>query len=149
MKVLGVDPGGRWTGLVVVERGRAVARATVERGSRVGDGSTDHDYLDDVVVELDAAHTRYGVELVAVEDVRRPVPQAGHRPTNPAGIIAAAVVLGRVIGWADERGRPVAIVPPGGHGSSPRAAYPPELRRHERSAYDVALAAPSTIHTAT
>ena len=145
--ILGVDPGGRQTGVVVVDdRGRLRGRATVRRPAKVRDGRLDVAYLAAVTAEVAAGvavarGAELAVDVVAVEDVRRPTPQAGARPTNPAGIIAASGVAGAVLAWAAGRGLTVELVAPARHGKAPRQTYPDELREHERSAWDVAHAA--------
>ena len=144
---VGVDPGGRTTGVVLVDQGGALlAHAQLTRKERVGDGSVSVAYVDRVIGACrrlvdECAAAGEGAPLVAVEDVRRPVPQAGSRPTNPAGIIAASWVAGAVIEWARAAGLVVDVVEPAGHGAQTAAAYPAALRRHERSAWDVAMTA--------
>lgn len=101
-------------------------------------------------------------ELVAVEGVRRPSWRVAGKvkPTDPSAIIATAFVAGAVL--ARSWGVPLVVVPPGRNGSQEYGTYPAELvtaserrgsgwelrlagdgqLRHERSAYDVALAGP-------
>lgn len=144
--VVGVDPGGRTTGVVAIDEDDKVTFAElVER-----DGEW-HDYRSEVIGALiDAArgHIRCGCDemVVAIEDVVDPNPHMGL--TNIRGLLDTARILEAVCMHV---GPSVVVVPPGGHGSGPLAAYPPELvgprekagtgkRRHVRSAYDVALA---------
>ena len=149
MRVLGIDPGGTQTGMVVVEldarSGAAprVARAVlVERGSEQGEG----EYVGEVCAAV--RELGEGCAVVGVEGLVTPTPHL--RVIALAGLLGAAVVLGAVLAVAPG----AVVVPPGGNGSGPLAAYPRELvgpgersgagwRRHLRSAWDVALAAAS------
>ena len=149
MKVLGIDPGGTQTGLVVVEldgsqrRAPRVARAVlIERGA----GETEAAYVGEVCAAV--RELGEGCQVVGVEGLVVPTPHL--RVIALAGLLGAAVVLGAVL--ATERG--AVVVPPGGNGSGPLRAYPGELvgpgeargagwRRHLRSAWDIALAAAS------
>lgn len=161
--VVGIDPGYRDTGYVVLRRGAIVAAGTVHREepAQVGASLTDGGYLDGIVDaierDLDDALIEL-VDLVAVEDVVAPNPHAhsrarhgsGSTTINPTGIIATAVTAGYVIAWARSIAAEVVKVRPGKNGSGPSGLYPPELldrggiarpggnRRHERSALDVA-----------
>lgn len=153
--VVGVDPGYRDTGWVILRGRELVACGTVHRAEPAiaGCSLTAGDYLDDVVgsieAELDAALVDK-VDLVAVEDIVCPTPHLGM--TNSTGIIGAAIVVGYVLSWARDLdpATEVVTVRPGRNGSGPSGLYPPELldrggiarpggaRRHERSALDVA-----------
>lgn len=156
--VLGVDPGGKSTGLAVRHGAELLEHATVTRAADedtvrgIGVGPA---YLTAVlrrVAELLEAH---GCRLIAVEGVTKPNPHVTRRNgkslTDPTGILGAAMVLGAVIGAHPE----AVIVPPGGNGSRVLALYPLELvgsreaaagrnrigmgqLRHARSAFDVA-----------
>lgn len=178
--VIGVDPGGRDTGVVVVrwERwpagGELVGRATVGRDAmRRTRGLVDVEYLDRVAGELDdaamlAASRGLVVAGVGVEDVTRPAPprRDGSRVfTDTSGALAAATVAGAVVAWARGCDLPVGVVAAGGNGSHRAETYPQLLhdprgacrggtrdarcdracaapggkRRHERSAWDVAV----------
>ena len=149
MRVLGIDPGGTQTGLVVVElparRGEtpSVARAVlVERAAEQGE----REYVGEVVgVVRELAE---GCEVVGVEGLTVPTPHL--RVIALSGLLGAACVLGAVLATVPS----AVVVPPGGNGSGPLRAYPAELvgpgersgagwRRHLRSAWDVALAAAS------
>lgn len=146
---IGVDPGGRETG-VVLRVGRECARAVVV----VRELDEMGPYLREVVellAELGADHPPAVRPLVLVEGVAHP----GGRnregkvdPINVSGLLDAAQVLGAIL-----YAYPTAlVVPPGGHGKGPLLAYPPELvgareragagrLRHARSAWDVSFAA--------
>ena len=72
------------------------------------------------------------------------------KPLNPAAIIGTAVVLGHVLGWDHPTATLVRVAPLGNGRLFPLTAYPGPLatngkgtdaRRHERSAFDVAVSA--------
>jgi hypothetical protein len=147
--VIGVDPGGRETG-VVLRANRECARAVVV----VRELDEFGPYLREVVellAELGADHPVDVRPLLLVEGISHP----GGRnregkvdPINVSGLVDAGKVLGAIL-----YAYPGAIeVPPGGHGKGPLLAYPPELvgareragagrLRHARSAWDVSFAA--------
>jgi hypothetical protein len=144
--VVGVDPGGTYTGVIARHGPRLLYGATVTRDGTVPD------YLVEVCATIDRAVDAVHRELntaspgVAVEDLNEPTPHLGL--TNLKGLIGAAQVLGAVLCTHPD----AVIVAPGGHGSAPLATYPPALvgdrevvgtgkARHMRSAFDVAGAA--------
>lgn len=157
--VLGVDPGGRDTGIILVDGVRVGGRSVRSAGELL---PVDQGYVQSVLSEIDGliagSSDSRGV-VVCVEGVTRPswhVQASASRgaAANPTGLIAAAVVLGAVLG----RFPGAVVVPPGGNGSRPLGAYPLglvsegerrkkgwELRvgggklRHQRSAWDVAF----------
>lgn len=153
MIVLGVDPGGRHTGLVA-RRGRELL------GFRLSTRMDDDIrlYIDQVLADATDLWGRHddGVDLVAIEDLVDPTPQMG--VTSVRGLIDTATVLGAVVAWAQLDGPPAAeLVRPGGHGSVAAglgragllAAYPAHLvgdredagagrLTHCRSAWDIA-----------
>lgn len=158
MRVLGIDPGGRQTGVVVVEGDQPVdgtvavfIRGDVEPcvayARRVGDWLFER-------YEISLSGPDCGIDLVAIEGVVAPTPHMGL--SNPAGIVDTGVVFGAL--WADltfhdPPSFPAVEVAPGGHGEQRARLYPAALRgraplagdpggdrRHVRSAYDVALA---------
>lgn len=136
MRVLGLDPGCRQTGLVVVEQSRVVAHEVIERFDKQPLPGVDY-------LRLVAAKVRaYPHDWLAVEGVAAPTPHLG--VVNVDGVLGAAMVLGAAVAAEPH----AVIVPPGGHGSLPLTAYPAELvgprertgsgrLRHCRSAYDV------------
>jgi len=146
---IGVDPGGRETG-VVLRVGRECARAVVV----VRELDEMGPYLREVVdllAELGADHPPDVRPLVLVEGISHPTGRnldGKVAPINVDGLIAAAQVIGAILVTF-----PTAlVVPPGRHGKAPLIAYPPELRgarevkgagrlRHARSAWDVSFAA--------
>lgn len=137
---IGIDPGGRDTGVVALDRTRVdvprlitgvvvtreVDEDTVDqtRGVEIGPR-----YLAQVLDAVDGAIA--AVECVrvrlAVETVVPPNPHVTRRDgrslTNPKDAIAAAIVLGAVLArW------PVAVrVPPSRNGAALLATYPPEF----------------------
>lgn len=141
--VVGVDPGGRFTGIVARAGDVAVWAAVVTRDA---DGDMAR-YLDEVEeAMLDAVH-HHGVDAsrvqVAVEGLVAPSPHMGM--VSLQGLLDTAVVLGAVMGRWDE----CVVVPPGDNGAGPLASYPARLvgsrekvgegkARHARSAWDVA-----------
>lgn len=159
MIVLGIDPGGRWTGLAVVDLTiltsvpPLLASFTVIRPDR-GDPMTQvpRYYLDDVVSCAVDAVNRFDVDLIGVEGVNKPGGHAKGRRghiIDPGPIIATGIVFGAVFGR--RYACPCHAVSPGRNGSQiPLNRYPAPLavtgkgndkRRHERSAYDVAIGA--------
>lgn len=155
--VVGIDPGGRDTGLILVDGARVSGRSVRSGGELL---PVSQDYVQAVLAEVAelVASTSERV-VVCVEGVTRPSwhvqASASHgAAANPTGLIAAAVVLGAVMGAYPH----AVVVPPGGNGSKPLGAYPAglvsegerrksgwELRvgsgklRHQRSAWDVAV----------
>lgn len=145
MRVLGVDPGGTTTGFYLftdVENGDAGQWLLVHRtGSRL-------EYVESVLDTVNEL-TAMSPVMVCVEDVTHPNPHAG--TINVDGIIGAAQILGVVCATGMRQRVPVIVIPPMGHGSGPRQAYPPELwpdrepkgtgkMRHVRSAFDIGQA---------
>lgn len=157
--VIGVDPGGRSTGLVLVDTATApgddslLGCTTVDR-AQDGRPLTDvpADYLTRVMAVVLTWSRFAGTELLAIEGLNRP---SGHvRILDPSGLIATAHVIGAIRGRAWST--PTVLVAPGRNGTSlPWTAYPTPIRgkspagqdarRHMRSAYDVALAGPAAL----
>jgi hypothetical protein len=147
LPIVGVDPGGAQTGIVVRAEG-------LHRWMLVTRTTPFDDYLREVtegVLELknhgrlllvdDDLHD-FRDPVVAVEDINDPTPQMG--VTSVRGLIDTAQVLGALAVRFT-----ILRVPPGGHGSGPLTAYPQGLRgeqekigtgklRHCRSAWDIA-----------
>lgn len=146
--VVGIDPGGTHTGIVLRDRTTVLAHhiATRRQGEPMGDYLA---HVLDLAANLHTRITGYATASsthIAVEDLNEPIPQMG--VTSVRGLIGAAQVLGAVLG----RFPAATVVPPGGHGSGILAAYPRELvgagerngagrLRHARSAWDIAQAA--------
>lgn len=149
MIVTGVDPGARWTGVVVRDGDLLVRHELI--GSA---GLSTARYLAAVIDAME-----FFPGWVAVEDLVEPTPHMGM--TSVAGLIGTAQVIGAVLAIRDD----AVLVAPGGHGATPdlspgpvldacmaeqypagligtreRGAYQGRLR-HCRSAWDVAGAA--------
>lgn len=156
--VVGVDPGARATGIVLVAADGVVSGVSVENPA----GPLLPPPVEYVARVISAVGdlAAPGV-VVAVESVTRPswhVAKSASRGAagNPTALLGTAVVLGAVLG-----AYPTAVlVRPGRNGSGPMGVYPEVLvsvgerrkpgwenrvgggkLRHQRSAWDVALAA--------
>jgi hypothetical protein len=151
--VVGVDPGGRATG-VVARTGNDVAAAAVV--TRCGDGvMPDAAYLNEVLDTVHDYAEGLGATVVAVEGVNEPSWYLNGKvsPANVGGLMATCVVLGAVMAVFPA----AVVVAPNRHGAAPLGAYPPALRpatgkgkghdrlRHARSAFDVAHGARNAI----
>ncbi len=145
--VVGVDPGGRWVGLVVRQGNVLLEHHTL---TRVGnDDLPGSDMLRTVSLAVIALYEGHDADAVGIEGVQKPSPFMGKSGnvsfTNINGLLGTAMVFGAVLSVL-----PAIVVPPGGNGSAPMGVYPVELRptrgkgagsdklRHERSAWDVA-----------
>lgn len=155
--ILGVDPGARETGLVVIRGGDLLAHAIVIAGEKLDPRNpVDLGYLRKVLAGIEellgSSGVGHALDAVAIEAVGAPNPHLGM--TNVAGIVALAAVIGAISAWAGDLGDPVPVllIEPDGHGKDPLRAYPPTLvgpreargggiLRHCRSAYSIALAA--------
>lgn len=162
MIVVGVDPGGADTGIVIRRGDLLVWRATTHRRDqplKAYLAAVVRDLADSIVGAREFVSDAGGW-LLAVEDVVEPKPQI--RITNVRGLLDTAIVLGAVLdsvlvltvacglGATIDEEMPSVIVRPGRHGQGPLAAYPEELRptrgrgmgkdklRHMRSAWDIA-----------
>lgn len=142
--VLGIDPGGKWTGIVLRDGPRLanlVGGALVTR-----EPEWPIDRWVRVVCEAveRVADWRPQAPLVCIEGLNDPTPHLGLAAVR--GLIDTAHVRGALLArWAA-----AVDVPPGKHGSGPLAAYPEALRpqrgkgrgqdrlRHVRAAWDVA-----------
>lgn len=123
---------------------------------------------DAIRVTPDGIESSSVADVVAVERITRPRQHLdgtrarggrGGAAADPTALLATAVVLGAILGrsWAPAD---LVVVPNKGNGRGATVAYPPELldrdhvarpggkRRHERAAYDVALAAPLSLNLA-
>ncbi len=149
--VVGVDPGGRNTAVVVRRGDVLLASQTIVR---VGPEDLPlASYLQEVVRVVLGYWQSHLADVVAIEAVQAPSPFQG-RDSGPGfsnldGILGTAMVVGAVEGFF-----PHAIaVPPGRMGQAPLSTYPRALQpttgkgkgkdklRHARSAWDVAGAA--------
>jgi hypothetical protein len=144
--IVGIDPGGAQTGVVVMnDDGSYVDHRLIERAELMSWGRYVA-WIEDAIAEFSFDSPAQGEPLVAMEDLSPPSPHMGL--ISVKGLLDTA----RVIGALHYRGGPsMVLVPPGGHGSLPAEAYPPELigpregralsgkLRHCRSAWDVAM----------
>lgn len=148
--MIGVDPGGTYTGVVARASLRAGTGPLYAAVVTRADGVELVDYLLEVldtIVKARSLDSGPQAGEIAVEDVQPPTGwKAGERaPIDPEGLLNAARILGGIeCRWPNRH-----LVAPGGHGSHPLALYPAQLigarekvgtgyRRHARSAWDVA-----------
>ena len=150
MPVCGVDPGARYTGVVVRDGDVVLHASTLVRPQDM----SATDWAIDVVKQVQAICNEFTpAPPLAVEGVSDPKGfHHGKRAAiNPKDIIRAGIVLGAVVAtWPD-----APVVPPGGNGSQHYSHYPAVLigrrpkelpgstngagtRDHEQSAFDVA-----------
>ena len=128
----------------------------------------DSDYVGRVKAEISELtwHATTSDVLIAIEGVTRPTwnnaGRFGGAAIDPGPLLSTAMLVGVLDGAFTERGWPILIVPPNHHGGGALASYPESLvsdaekrrrnwqatvggdkakLRHERSAYDVAIAA--------
>lgn len=150
MDFVGIDPGGRDTG-IVVRRGNDVVTAWVLRRDTNGvlpDAAYLNEVLDVVADSITASTEATGeTPMVCVEGVREPSWYMGGKPSpaNMGGLMATCMVLGAVLSTFPD----AEVVPPARHGAAHPNAYPAPLRptrgsgkghdrrRHTRSAWDV------------
>lgn len=148
-RVIGVDPGARYTGIVIRDGDTPLYSATLVRDKDTAPGV----WAREVIVFLRGLLAEWGDMPMGVEGVSDPKGfKGGERAAlNPAHIMRAAVVFGAVAAvWPDS-----VIIPPGGNGSQHESHYPDSMRgrrpkdlpgsntgagtrAHEQSAYDVA-----------
>lgn len=148
--MIGVDPGGTYTGVIARPTGRHDAPCLFACVLVREPGQEMVDYLlevFDAIRDAQAKDRGPRAREIAVEDARAPTGwKAGERaPIDPEGIINAARILGGIEGrWPNRH-----LVDPGGHGALPLNLYPALLRgprervgtgrrRHARSAWDIA-----------
>lgn len=143
---VGVDPGGRSTGVAAV-----IAPKTLVYWAVVTRDADLDVYLAEIceTIRIARSHLRHTAResgartAVAVEDVVDPTPHMG--TVTVRGLIDAAQVLGAVVRTFNAQ-----RIRPASHGGGLLAAYPEALRgprekkgtgrlRHARSAYDVAV----------
>lgn len=139
--VVGVDPGGRYCGVVTRTGDAAVWAAVITRdGDMAGYLVEVRAAIRDAVAVVDQAG---GTATVAVEGLVKPSPHMG--VISLQGLLDTAVVLGAVMAWYPD----AVVVPPGENGAGPLLSYPSRLvgarervgegvARHARSAFDVA-----------
>ncbi len=144
-RVVGIDPGAKETGIVLVEGRSVLAGCTVKR--KTGTTIPTADYLHEVLEAVGEYVEKGKDPIVGVESLVAPNPHMGYTAVMP--LLGAAVVLGAVLTTYPD----AVLVRPAKNGSRPIESYPKELRptrgkgagkdrlRHTRSAFDVACAA--------
>lgn len=152
--IVGVDPGAKETGIAVVDwtfltagPPTLLASTTVVRVDDEPLIAPSRAYLHDVRAAVLGALVDYAGEGLGVEGLVRPKGQV--RIIDPSALVATAQVLGAVLGSTYRH--PVVSVAPARNGHLfPLHVYPAPIgtrgkghdkRRHERSAYDVAVTA--------
>lgn len=173
--IIGVDPGGRETGIAAIVRSGVdtvlYGSTTVRRVDVEPLLEMPPEYLLAVAGEirevLDGLRADGHEAMLAIEQVTPPSWRVKGKvsPIKPDAIMATSIVLGAVLGRA--WGIPIVAVRPGGngagvavHGDGRWAHYPERLRpkmggkgsdklRHERSAYDCAVRGLATRRLAT
>lgn len=159
MIVVGVDPGGRDTGIVVINTSARSIPGMLLRHFTVTNPAKDlldtsPAYLMDVNASILMAIRETDAEAVGMEGLRAPSSHIRGEKSfvRPRDVMAVALVVGSILG----RSWPVGLVKiaPGGNGKTlPRTQYPEAIRmaeggrgsdkrRHERSAFDVARQVP-------
>lgn len=149
--VIGIDPGARYTGVVVRDGDVVLHSSTLVRPATMESGT---EWALTVIAEVEMILKDFPTMIpIGVEGVNDPKGfHHGKRAAiNPKDIIRAAIVLGAVVAhWPR-----AIVVPPGGNGSQHYTNYPADLigrrpadlpgstngagtRDHEQSAYDVA-----------
>ncbi len=150
--VLGIDPGFRYTGLVVRDGDAVLYAETLVRPKEQDDpvvwARTVAAQAQLLLFSQCPANTKVGIEGVSAS---KGFKNGKREPIDPAPLVFTGVVLGAVAGAFPE----AVIVAPGGNGSQHITNYPPSLvgqrpadlpgstnsagtRNHEQSAYDVA-----------
>jgi hypothetical protein len=158
MKICAIDPGSRYTAIVVRDtRGATlddelIGWLVIDRKDLVTQDLSS--WITEVGQYVKYLINKHGPVRRVIEAVSAPNPHLGI--TNPAGIIETAAVLGAIVGMYG-----AAIIPAGGYGAPVAsrailcAAYPSALvgprettgsgkglRQHARAAFDLAGAAP-------
>lgn len=152
MIVAGIDPGAKNVGFVVREY---PADTIVESSTFVCPEHMDTPEWARTVSALLKEHieANYAGVKLGIEGVSDPKGFKGGQKQllNPKYIIRAGIVYGALLATFPD----AVVIKPGGHGSKPADAYPPELsgrrpktlngvskgagtRNHEKSAYDIA-----------
>lgn len=146
---IGIDPGARYTGVLVRQNDGILLSSTIVRMEDMEPLI----WARKVVEELRPIVDMFPDAIIGIETVTAPTGFSGGKkaPLNPKYIINAAAVAGAVANEWDE----AYIIPPKGNGSQHESHYPTELigrrpkslpgnaagaktRNHERSAYDIA-----------
>lgn len=145
--IVGVDPGGAHTGIVVRDARKLVDHALVERDTHPVRGRGPVELYAALCAErVLALGVAAGGPGRAVFKIERVVPprwySKGHeRPINPANLIDVAIVAGVIAGRvaAEYGGDAVQWVRPGGHGKTPELPAGPRLDRYMNAKYPAGL----------
>lgn len=149
--MLGIDPGARYTGVVIRDGDVVLHSSTLVRPKELESGT---DWALRVLDQIRVIKSEFGVHLpVAIEGISDPKGfQHGKQAAiNPKDIIRAGIVLGALVAEFPD----AVIIAPGNNGSQHYTHYPAVLigrrpvdlpgdsqgagtRGHEQSAYDVA-----------
>lgn len=149
--IIGVDPGARYTGVIVRDGDAILHCSTFVRPQDMHSGT---EWALSVVDQLAIVLKDFPITMpMAIEGISDPkgFHQGKRAAINPKDIIRAAIVLGAVVGVYPK----AIVIPPGGNGSLHYSHYPATLigkrpadlpgssqkagtRGHEQSAYDVA-----------
>lgn len=156
---VGIDPGSRNTGFIVIQGEVILYSATIKRDDVMTAVEYAYTVVDEIKNVLDTLSVFETNDIrIGIEGISDPKGfQNGKRsPINPKDIIRAGIVVGAV-SVALREYNPI-IIAPGGNGSNHPSQYPPSLqgrrptdlpgsgggsgtRNHEQSAYDVAVKA--------
>lgn len=150
--IVGVDPGARYTGLSIIDGDGIVLFSSTF--IRPQDEEDFIGWSKELVVLLEAVIKDMEYTAIGIEGVSHPkgFKKGVKSSLNPKDIIRTALVVGALSMYYDK----AFIIPPGRNGDRPLEEYPDELkgrrpkdlpgsgngsgtRRHELSAYDVAL----------
>ncbi len=149
--VLGIDPGARYTGVVLRDGDVVLHASTLVRPDGVDPAGWARQVVDETRLLLFTgcpANTGVGVEGITEP---KGFAHGRRAPIDPAALLFAGTVFGALVAAYPQ----AVVVPPGGNGSQHVTHYPPELvgvrpadlpgsgggahtRAHEQSAYDVA-----------
>ena len=138
MRVLGIDPGARGSGIVLVDTAtREVLDARTIRRPDEPLVQVSPGHLAAIVDAIFTTCASNGdpakrPDLIAVEGVVEPSPHAnranGRATTNVGAILATSIVLGTVLAAASSAlCPPLVVIRPGRNGSQALGTYPPEL----------------------
>lgn len=149
--IMGIDPGARYTGVVVRDGDVVLHSSTLVRPKDMESGT---EWAISVIAQIHAILKDFPATMpISVEGISDPkgFHQGKRAAINPKDIIRAGIVLGAVVAIFPN----ATVVPPGNNGSKHYSHYPAVLigkrpadlpgstqeagtRGHEQSAYDVA-----------
>jgi hypothetical protein len=149
--IIGIDPGARYTGVVVRDGDAVLHSSTLVRPQDMSSGT---EWALSVVAQIQEIMKDFPITMpIAVEGISDPkgFHQGKRAAINPKDIIRAGIVLGAVVAIFPK----AIVVPPGNNGSMHYSNYPASIigkrpadlpgssqkagtRGHEQSAYDVA-----------